>query len=139
MQTNLATTPKYSDYLNDNERKALSELKEKVTEKYPDTKLILYGSKARGDYNKDSDIDLLIVINDNYGIDKNISFEELRKLHFLPADKEVEDEILNIVVGVERKYGFDIDYQVKNKSYTQTNLAQVVPLYKNVRKDGIEL
>ena len=139
MQNNLLAAPGYLNYLSDNERKALAELKDKITEKYPGTQLILYGSKARGDYKEDSDIDVLIVINDKNKINKDISFEELKELYFLPADEKTEDEILNTVVGIERKYDCDIDYQVKNKSYVETNLAQVVPLYKNIKKDGIEL
>jgi predicted nucleotidyltransferase len=139
MQTNFAVAPKYSDYLNDNERRALSELKEKINEKYPGTELILYGSKARGDYREDSDIDLLIVNKDNYNIPRDAPFEELEKLYFLPVDKKIENEILSIIVDVELKYDVFIDYQIKNRSYIQTGLAQIVPLYKNIKKDGIIL
>ena len=127
------------NYLTDNEIVALTELKEKITEKYPGVEIILYGSKARGDYNQNSDIDLLIVINDNYDMDKNISYEELEKLYFLPVDKKVKDEILNILTDIQVKYCVSIDYQVKNKSYVNTNLAGVIPLYKNIREEGVEL
>lgn len=139
MQTNFAAAPKYAGYLNDNERKALSELKEKITEKYPGAELILYGSKARGDYREDSDIDLLVVINDKHNIDKDISFEELEKLYFLAVNKKIRDELLNIILDIELKHDIFIDWQIKNKSYLQTGLAQVVPLYKNIKKEGIEL
>jgi predicted nucleotidyltransferase len=139
MQTNLAVAHKYSDYLNDNERRALSELKEKINEKYPGAELILYGSKARGDYREDSDIDLLIVINDKHNIDKDISFEELEKLYFLAVNKKIRDELLNIILDIELKHDIFIDWQIKNKSYLQTGLAQVVPLYKNIKREGIEL
>ena len=57
-----------------------TELKEKIKEKYPDAEIILYGSKARGDCDENSDIDLMIIIKDNYQINKGISFEELEKL-----------------------------------------------------------
>lgn len=46
--------------LKDNERKALLELKGRLLKKYPGVEIILYGSKARGDFDKESDIDLLI-------------------------------------------------------------------------------
>lgn len=139
MQNNLAIAPKYYGYLNDNERKALSELKEKINEKYSGTKLILYGSKARGDYNEDSDIDLLIVIKDNYNISKDISFNELEKIYFLAVDKKIKDEILSIIVDIELKYDVFIDCQVENKNYLNTRIAGIMPWYKNVIKDGIEL
>jgi hypothetical protein len=56
-------TDKNLDCLTDNERNALAELKGKILEKYPGAEVILYGSKARGDYNRDSDIDLLILLD----------------------------------------------------------------------------
>ena len=128
-----------SNYLTFTEKKALSELKEKIKEKYPNAEIILYGSKARGDYNEYSDIDLMIIIKDNHRINKSISFEELEKLYFLPVDKKVKNEILDILTDIQVKYCVSIDFQVKNKSYVETNLAGVVPLYRNIRKEGIEL
>lgn len=139
VKNSFAGKAEYLNYLTDNERAALTELKEKITEKYPGAEIILYGSKARGDYNQDSDIDLLIVINDKYNIDKDISFEELRKLYFLAVDKKIKDEILSIVVDIELKYDIFIDWQIKNNSYLRTGLAQVVPLYRNIKRGGVEL
>ena len=134
------TLPVYfSNYLSPMEKKALSELKEKIKEKYPDAEIILYGSKARGDYKEYSDIDLMIIIKDNHQINKSISFEELEKLYFLPVDKKVKNEILDILTDIQVKYCVSIDFQVKNKSYVETNLAGVVPLYRNIRKEGVEL
>ena len=72
-----------SNYLTFTEKKALAELKEKIKEKYPDAEIILYGSKARGDCDENSDIDLMIIIKDNYQINKGISFEELEKLFYI--------------------------------------------------------
>lgn len=43
------------------ERKAVREFREKIVAEFPDAKLILYGSKARGDHSIGSDIDLLLV------------------------------------------------------------------------------
>ena len=128
-----------SNYLTFTEKKALTELKEKIKEKYPEAEIILYGSKARGDYDENSDIDLMIIVKDNYQINKGISFEELEKLYFLPVNEKIENEILSIVTDIQVKYCVSIDYQVKNKSYVETNLAGIVPLYQNIRKEGVEL
>ena len=49
--------------LKDNEKKALAELKEKLTEKYPDAEIILFGSKVRGDDEEYSDIDVLLLLD----------------------------------------------------------------------------
>lgn len=42
--------------LKGHEKKALQELKEGLTERFPEVKIILYGSKARGDSETFSDI-----------------------------------------------------------------------------------
>ncbi len=49
-------------YLTNTEIKALNELKRKVLELEPSAKLILFGSKARGDFDEESDIDVLIIV-----------------------------------------------------------------------------
>ena len=139
MGSNIAKITKYSDYLTDNERKALFELKEKITEKYPGAKLILYGSKARGDYNRDSDIDLLIVINDNYKIDKDISFEELRSRYFMRVSRDIREKILDIIVNIELKYDIFIDWQIEYGSYLNTRVAGIEPWYQNINREGVEL
>lgn len=54
------------DHLNDNEKKALILFKEKLQAAFPDQveDLRLFGSKARGDATKFSDVDVLIVLED---------------------------------------------------------------------------
>lgn len=50
--------------LNYNEQTGLKGIIEELTKKYPFIKkIILYGSKARGDYLEESDIDLLFIID----------------------------------------------------------------------------
>ena len=45
----------------------LTELSSQLKEKFKDKieEIIVFGSYARGDFNEDSDVDLLIVVNDN--------------------------------------------------------------------------
>ncbi len=52
--------------LTPNERAALEELRERLRERFADrlVKLTLFGSKARGESNEDSDLDVLVVIRD---------------------------------------------------------------------------
>lgn len=43
------------------EKEAVGVFKKRILAQYPDAKLILFGSKARGDHHVHSDIDLLLV------------------------------------------------------------------------------
>ena len=53
--------------MNEKVKRILTEIKKYLIESFEDKvkKVILYGSYARGDYNKDSDIDILIVVSDH--------------------------------------------------------------------------
>jgi len=67
---------------------AIMEFENRVRSWYGDRldKIILYGSYARGDYNDDSDIDLLIVLNDN-----TISrLQEIENLSYLKYDMMIQ-------------------------------------------------
>jgi len=47
--------------LRDNEKKAINEATKMLKERFPVKEVILFGSKARGDSDEESDIDLLLV------------------------------------------------------------------------------
>ncbi len=49
--------------LKEHEKKALQELKEKLSESLPEVEIILYGSKARDDSEAFSDIDVLVLLD----------------------------------------------------------------------------
>jgi predicted nucleotidyltransferase len=50
--------------LTDEEMNAITLLKEKLKTAFFLKKLILFGSKARGDFDKDSDVDLLVLVGE---------------------------------------------------------------------------
>ncbi len=82
-------------------------------------KLILFGSFARGDFNEYSDIDILMVIeNENLR-----PFQEIDKITPIVNDYLNKYQLLFSIVPVSRfnyeKYDF--------------------PLYKNIRLEGIEI
>jgi len=49
-------------YLKNDEIKAILELKSKISKSDPLVEIIFYGSKIRGDFDSESDIDLLIIV-----------------------------------------------------------------------------
>lgn len=84
-------------------------------------KVILYGSYARGDYDKNSDIDIMILTDLT---DEEIS-EYRIKIRDLACDLELENDIIisPIVRNIE-KYNKRID---------------IIPFYMNVQKEGVVL
>ncbi len=106
--------------LKENERKALEDLKEKVLQSYPDAEIILYGSKARGDYDAESDLDLLILIGSS-------------------VTSKLEEEITHIAFDIELKYDVVFGKIVENKNFWNTPLANAMPLHWNIDKEGVHV
>ncbi len=84
-------------------------------------KIILYGSYARGDYNKKSDVDIMILTD--------LSFEEI---------EEYRDKISDAAFEIELKTGIILSPVVKNIEKYNTR-RKFVPFYKNVEKEGVVL
>lgn len=82
-------------------------------------KVILYGSYARGDYDKNSDIDIMILTDFN----DNELAKYRGKIRDLACDLELENDIIisPIVRNIE-KYN---------------NRINIVPFYMNVQKEGV--
>jgi predicted nucleotidyltransferase len=105
--------------LADNERGALLELKKRLKEKFGSKfkKVILFGSKARGGSEPDSDIDVLIILSDSGWLTRlavyHICFE---------VDLEYDTVTSCIVRGVE---------------YFQRRKKVWMPLLENVIKEGV--
>ena len=85
------------------------------------TKIILYGSFARGDYSYNSDIDIMILTNlDDDQIDK------------------IENTIFDLAFDFQMEYGVDISVVIKNEEQFNYWLG-ALPFYDNVKKEGIIL
>ena len=65
----------------------------KVLKKFPEAESYVFGSSARGDYNDNSDIDLLILLPDNLSDTDNI---------------EKQEQIINALWPIEMESGLDI-------------------------------
>ena len=106
--------------LRNNEKKALEELKEKILKIYPEARIILYGSKARGDFDRESDIDLLILVPQK-------------------INTKLEEESYHISYEIELKYNVVFGQIIENKEFWKTPLANVMPLYQNIDREGIAI
>lgn len=85
------------------------------------TKVILYGSYARGDYSENSDIDIMVLTTLT-----DIEIEQ------------VEHQIFDLAFDFQMDYGVDISVVVKNEEHFNYWLG-ALPFYNNVQKEGVVL
>ena len=84
-------------------------------------KIILYGSYARGDFNDDSDIDIMVLAD--------IDEDRMRNYR----------DVINLVASrVSLEYDALVTISLKNRQLFYDRLS-ILPFYQNVIKDGIEL
>ena len=86
-------------------------------------KIILYGSYARGDFNKNSDIDIMILTN--------LTDDELVKYR---------SEIAHLTYDVECNNNFEISLSPLLKNIDKFNYwLEALPFYMNIQKEGVVL
>ncbi|MBC8004769.1 MAG: nucleotidyltransferase domain-containing protein [Verrucomicrobia bacterium] len=98
----------------------LQQIKKLVSLTDPSATVILYGSQARGQNNKQSDIDILILVDKD-----NISYSDEQKLKYPLYDLEFETGKVISPLVFSRK-----DWETRHA---------ITPFYKNVKKDGVLL
>ncbi|MCD6500549.1 nucleotidyltransferase domain-containing protein [bacterium] len=105
--------------LSSNELKAVKEFKRELLKNFQVIDFRLFGSKARGDFNKKSDIDLLVVL-------KNVS-------------KKNKDKIYDLANDILFKYGIDLSVKIfAQKEYNYLNNIPSV-FMQLVKREGISL
>lgn len=108
-------------HLNSREKAALSEFVARLRNKYADQVMVvvLFGSKVRGDFDEESDLDVFVVVeSDGWRFHREISF-------------------------IGSRVSLDYDVNVSPKAVTQTLYRKLqetrTPFYENVRTEGVEL
>lgn len=83
------------------------------------SKVIVFGSYARGDYCDNSDVDIMILVK--------LSEEEIKKM---------ENEVYDLAFDIEMDTGIDISPIIKNEAQYEY-WVDVLPFYKNIREEGV--
>ena len=83
------------------------------------SKVILYGSYARGDNHDFSDVDLMILVK--------MSDSEI---------KRIENDVYDIAFEIEIETGIDISPIIKNEEQYEY-WVDTLPFYRNVRDEGV--
>jgi predicted nucleotidyltransferase len=92
----------------------IKQFKQAVESKYDIIEMKLFGSFARGDYSRRSDIDLMV---------------RLPKV-----DRSIEEDLFNIAYDLELQYDCVIDVIVLPQS-----VGNNIMIYQNIQKEGIAI
>ena len=85
------------------------------------SKVILYGSYARGDYRENSDIDIMVLTT--------LTDDQIM---------QIKTDIYDLAFDFQMEYGVDISVLIKNEEHFNYWLG-ALPLYDNVQKEGVIL
>lgn len=98
----------------------IDQIRQAVQAIEPDAEIILYGSRSRGDFHKDSDWDLLVLVEG-------------------AATDERTDRIRHKLYEVEWESGHVISAIVRDHSQWDSDLYQAMPFHQTVQKEGMRL
>jgi predicted nucleotidyltransferase len=104
--------------LKDNEIKAIEELKKIILGSYPDAEIILFGSKARGDFSEDSDIDVLILL-------------------YADVNSKLEEKIIGDIYDIELKYELLFGPIIINTNEWHNDYKGNPFFKENIQRDGM--
>lgn len=94
-----------------------------IREIYGDSlkKVVVYGSYARGDYQNNSDIDIMILVDANEA--------EINKKF---------NSVCDLAFDYELEYGIVISPLVKNEEHFM-KWSETLPFYRNVKQEGVTI
>ena len=115
-----ATKMKNSGKLNlkENEKKALLELKKRLLKSFSVAEIILYGSKARGDFDEESDMDILIILKNR-------------------VDDNIREKVFSMSFKIEIKYDVIFGILVEPEDFWSSPLAEAMPIHCNISREGV--
>jgi uncharacterized protein len=105
--------------LNKNEEQAISELKKALMRKYGLVDFRVFGSKARGDADPDSDIDVMIELED-----------------YTP---EIESAIDDLIFDINLSHDCFISTVMFSRKELEEGPLSESPLYKVISREGIRI
>jgi predicted nucleotidyltransferase len=103
--------------LRKNEQEAINETARQLRELYPIQKIILFGSKARGDSDEHSDIDILIITAQ-------------------PLNWKQEKAVVEILFDIGMKYDVIFSPLFTSSDEWERGMFREFPIYNEIARDG---
>lgn len=101
------------------DKKILSDIKCAVSSVDADAEVVLFGSRASGDFKEESDWDVLILTDETVGI-------------------ELKKKIIKNILPIELEYLVGISTIIRNRQEWNDKFS-ITTLFKEIEKDGILL
>ena len=107
--------------LNQEEERAVKEFLSAIKQELRDhiLRTTIFGSKVRGDYSRDSDIDILIVLNER--------------------SKDLVDSLYEKLLDIELKYDSKISLTIFSQAEYQQNIEAHTPFMESLATEGVAL
>lgn len=102
------------------DKELLLKCKKAILDVVPDAEVILYGSRARGDAQDDSDYDLLVLTDEAAGI---------------PLQSKLIDSTFHLQLDYDKL----LSIKPYNRALWNTPLYRAMPLHKNIENEGVIL
>lgn len=99
------------------ERKALQEVAGILANEASVLKIIAYGSRVRGDFREDSDLDVLVLIE--------------------KKDRAIKEKIIDAFYFYEMNFGIPFSVTILSKEEFDLNEAMGSPFIKSIKEEGV--
>lgn len=101
-------------------RKALQEAQKRIPAEFAVDRIVLFGSVVRGEEDEESDVDLLIVLQE-------------------PPDHRMRNRISRLILDINLEYDTNLSGLVVDQKAWDAGLLTVLPIHEEIKEEGIRL
>jgi len=107
-------------HLSKKEERALNKLIAELRASWPGAKLKLFGSKATGKFDEESDIDILILLP-------------------WQVNEKTREQIIDIIFEINLEFDSNISPLILSKNEWETGFIPLLPIHYYIEKEGVSL